>query len=626
MLLNVTNTSAAAQSVTAYSIHNFKMGTATNPDTPGDDSESIAYDAASQSAVETGPGGGALVYQTIGGADVSTCNSGAYNTVASGGTLTSQTSCSGTDQKNVFAKDLGSIPPGESRWWGVAILFDANADASGARTAWSSFLGGKTPDQLHAAILAEFEAWRKPPAPGMSQTETEVWRQAEAVLRMGQVRESFVESPRRKNHGMILASLPPGGWHTGWVRDATYAINALARTGHGDEAKMALDFFLDADAGRYPSFVNNAPYRISTVRYYGDGQEEADYSGSPTRNIEIDGWGLVLWAARNYVDSTADTAWLGQTTAKGDTVYDALKSGVADALVANLESSGLAIADASIWEVHWGNRQHFLYTTATAARGLCDMATLAKRAGRDADVAQYRQLADKITTAMKANFVDSNRIFAGSLERLASGANYRDGSTIEAFNWSLVDGTDTITTATLGAMSYLQTPAGGYKRVEGSTDQYDTDEWILIDLRASDAFRRAGNGPKADQLLEWVTGQAGANFDLLPELYNTRTSSGTIGAYSGSIPMVGYGAGAYELTMLDRVQLYEHTDCGEKDLNEYPDGGPVLPVDGGTGPGANSFSGRTGIACACQGGPGSGGTEKMLAFAGLIVMRRRRRS
>ncbi|HSD91093.1 MAG TPA: MYXO-CTERM sorting domain-containing protein, partial [Kofleriaceae bacterium] len=309
---------------------------------------------------------------------------------------------------------------------------------------------------------------------------------------------------------------------------------------------------------------------------------------------------------------------------KGDTVYDAIRAGVAEPIVANLESSGLAIADASIWEVHWGNRQHFLYTTATAARGLCDMATLARRAGKTDDVARYRGLAEKITAAMKQNLVDSNKVFAGSLERLAQGANYRDGSTVESITWSLIPGNDPIASATLGAMSYLQTPAGGYKRVEGSTDQYDTDEWILIDLRASAAFRRAGNTPKADQLLGWVTAQASANYDLLPELYNTRSSSGQIGAYSGSIPMVGYGAGAYELTMLDRVQLYEHSDCGEKDLGEYPDAGPVLPGDGGTNNGNNDLGGRTGLACACSGGPGSGGTAALLLIAGIIVVRRRR--
>jgi GH15 family glucan-1,4-alpha-glucosidase len=625
MLLKVTNTSGSAQSVTAFSMHNFKMGSATNPDAPDSNNESITFDAASGTATESGPGGGVLVYAPIGGADVSSCNANAYTTVTSGGTLTAQTSCSGTDQKNAFQKDLGSIPAGESRWWGVAVLFNADGDANAARTAWTAFLGGKTPEQLYTSVLAEFEAWRKPPAPGLSTTETAVWRQAEAVLRMGQIREAYTDSPRRHNTGMILASLPPGGWHTGWVRDATYAISALSRSGHGDEAKAALDFFLNADAGRYPSYVANQPYRISTVRYYGDGQEEADYSGSPTRNIEIDGWGLVMWAARTYVDSTGDTQWLSAQTKKGDTVYDAIKSGIAEPLVANLESSGIAIADASIWEVHWGNRQHFLYTTATAARGLCDMATLARRAGKMDDVARYRQLADKVTMAMKQNIVDSNRVLAGSLERLAQGANYRDGATVEAFTFQLIPTDDPIATGTLGAMSFLQTPAGGYKRVEGSTDQYDTDEWILIDLRASSAFRRAGNTPKADQLLNWVTAQASVNYDLLPELYNTRTSSGTIGAYSGSIPMVGYGAGAYELTMYDRVQLYEHADCGEKDLGEYPDAGPVLPGDGGMGNGNNGFGGRTGIACACNGGPGSAGSALVFALVGLVVLRRRRR-
>ncbi len=624
MLLKVTNTTGSAQNVTAFSLHNFKMGTPTNPDAPGDNSEAIAWDATSQSAVETGPGGGALVYQTIGGADVSTCSSSAYTTVANGGSLTMQPSCSGNDQKNAFAKDLGSIPAGESRWWGVAILFDAGGSATAARTAWQTFLGGKTAEQLHAAVLAEIEAWRKPAAPGLSSSELAVWRQADMTLRMGQIREAYQESPRRKNNGMMLASLPPGGWHTGWVRDAAYALVALARGGHGDEAKMGLDFFLNADAGLYASYLNNAPYRISTVRYFGDGLEEADYSGAPTRNIEIDGWGLVLWAARTYVDYSADTAWLDSTTKKGDTVYDALKTGVADPIVANLESSGIAIADASIWEVHWGNRQHFLYTTATAARGLCDMATLARRAGRTADVQYYRQLAEKVTMAMKTNFVDSQKVLAGSLERLATGANYRDGATVEAFTWNLIPADDPIANATLGAMSYLQTPAGGYKRVEGSQDQYDTDEWILIDLRASNAFRRAGNGPKADQLLNWVTAQASVNYDLIPELYNTRTSSGQIGAYSGSIPMVGYGAGAYQMTMWDRVQLFEHSDCGEKDLNEYPDAGPVLPSDGGLGGGGGGFTGRTGIACACNGGPGSGSTGILFVIVGGLVLRRRR--
>jgi hypothetical protein len=622
MLLKVENTTGAAQSVTAYSMHNFKLGSAPNPDSPDANGESIAFDGATQVATETGPGGGTMLYAPIGGADVSSCAADVYTTIAGGGDPSPQTSCSGTDRVNAFARGLGSIAPGETRWWGVAVLFDGDGNPTGLRDAWTAFAAGRTADQLYADALAEWEAWRKPPPPGLAPEELRVWRQSEAVLRMGQIRESYRETPRRKNHGMILASLPPGGWHTGWVRDATYAIVPLARTGHHEEARIALDFFLDADAGRYGSFLNDVAYRISTVRYYGDGEEEADYSGHPTRNIEIDGWGLFLWAARAYVDASGDVSWLGATTKKGDTVYDAIKNGVAEALAANLESNGMAIADASIWEVHWGNRQHWLYTTAATARGFCDMATLARRAGRTDDIARYQELAGRATDAIRTSFFDSNRVLAGSLEKLAQGSNYRDGATVEAITWALLAPDDPIAAATLDALSFLQTPAGGYKRVEGSTDQYDTDEWILIDLRASDAFRRAGQNDKADQLLGWVTGQATANFDLMPELYNTRTSSGQIGAYSGSIPMVGYGAGAYQMTMLDRAGLYEFTDCGEIDLGNYPDAG-----SGGPGGGPGTGEDRTGVACMCatRGGPPPWGELAMVGTV-IVILRRRRRS
>ncbi|MEO8551224.1 MAG: hypothetical protein ABI678_14680, partial [Kofleriaceae bacterium] len=361
MLLKVTNTSSSAVPVTAFAIHNFKLGAAGNPDQPDANGEAITWNGTV--ATETGPGGGAMIYAPIGGADVSSCNPNAYTAVQAGGTLTMQASCAGTDQKNAEQKDLGSLAPGASAWWGVAILFDAGGDATGAAASWATFIHGRAADKLHDDLLAEWDAYRAAPPSGLTAAETKVWRQAEAVLRMGQIMEPYQDSPRRKNHGMMLASLPPGGWHTGWVRDATYATVALARSGHADRAKDSLNFFLDADAGKYSSYLNNVPYRVSTVRYYGDGEEEADYSGSPSRNIEIDGWGLYLWAARQYIDAAPDASWLNETTKKGDTVYDAIKNGVAEPLAMNMEEAGMAIADASIWEVHWGNREHFLYTT-----------------------------------------------------------------------------------------------------------------------------------------------------------------------------------------------------------------------------------------------------------------------
>jgi uncharacterized protein (TIGR03382 family) len=619
MLLKVTNTGSSPVPVTAFSIHNFHMGTATDPDTPGADGEAINYDGTN--ATETGPGGGVIVYSPIGGADISECGTTAYDAVNGGGTLTSATSCSGTDQVNAFQKDLGTIAPGASAWWGVAVLFDGGGNSAGAASAWSTFLAGRTADKLYADVLAEWDAYRTTPPAGLSDVETATWRQAEAVLRMGQILEPFVDTPRAKNYGMILASLPPGEWHTGWVRDATYATVALARSGHSQQAKDSLNFFLNADAGRYGSYLSNVPYQISVVRYFGDGQEESDYSGQPTRNVEIDGWGLYMWAARQYLDASGDVGWLQETTKKGTTVYDEIKNGIAEPLVTNLETSGIPIADASIWEVHWGDRQHFVYTAAAAARGFCDMATLARNAGQMDDVTRYQGIATKMMTAIAGAFIDNQSVLAGSIEKLSSGANYHDGSTVETLTWSLLDPASAISTSTLAALSYLVTPAGGYKRLEGSSDQYDTDEWILIDLRASDAFRRAGQTAKADQLLSWVTSQAGVNYNLLPELYNTVSSSGAIGAYSGSIPMVGYGAGAYQLTLLDRAGQYEHTDCGQYDMSNYPDAG----VGGGPGGGPGVTSDRTGVACACQGGPGGATTAALLALAGVFILRRRRK-
>ncbi|MFT3700639.1 MAG: glycoside hydrolase family 15 protein [Kofleriaceae bacterium] len=617
MLLKVTNTSGSAVPVTAFAIHNFKMGSASNPDAPDANGESIAWDGSV--ATETGPGGGAMIYAPIGGADVSSCASNAFTTVQGGGTLTQQAPCSGTDQTNAEQKSLGSIAPGASAWWGVAVVFSQDANAAATTSAWTTFLNGRTADKLHDDLLAEWDTYRTAPPSGLSDSETKVWRQSEAVLRMGQIMEPYSDSPKLHNHGMMLASLPPGAWHTTWVRDGSYATTALARSGHYDRAKDSLNFFLDADANKYGSFLGNVNYRVSTVRYFGDGEEEADYSGSTTRNIEIDGWGLYMWAARQYVDASGDVGWLNETTKKGDTVYDAIKNGVAEPLAANLEQSGITIADASIWEVHWGNRQHFLYTTATSARGFCDMATLARRAGRMDDVAHYQDLATKAAAGLSAAFADNKSVLAGSLERLQSGANYHDGSTVEAMVFGVLASDGAQSKATLDGLSYLKTPAGGYKRLEGSTDTYDINEWILIDLRASDAFRRANQNDQADQLLSWVSGQASANYNLLPELYNTVSSGGAIGSYAGSIPMVGYGAGAYQMTLLDRAGQFEPTDCGQYDQGQAPDGG----MGGGIGGGSDTSSDRTGVACACQGGPGTGSGLVLVMIVGALITRRR---
>ena len=467
-----------------FALFNFHMGAASDPDAPDSNGESSRAAAGVDAIVETGPGGGAMVYVPLNGIDHSDCT-GAYSKVQSGQDLANGMTCSQDDVVPAFEKTLGT-----DGWMGVAAQYvddPATADATAqALVAWAA---NRPPAQILSDAQAEFEGWRKPPASDValcSDAEKHLWRQSEAVLRMGQIREP--NTATRLNNGMILASLPPGQWHSGWVRDGSYAIVALSRMGHYAEAKAALNFFLGATADRFKSYVSNQDYRISVCRYYGNGEEEADYSGQPTPNVEIDGWGLVMWAARQYVENSGDVAWLTSATALGPTVYQAIASGIAAPLEANLESNGLAKADSSIWEVHDGNKQHFAYTSLAAARGFCDMAVLAQKSG--ADPSHYQGLTSKARTAILSAFVDPKGALGGSLEELST-THYYDASVVEAFNWNLLpDFTGPTATATLTMFNNLSVPSGGFKRNNNNQSSYDNNEWILVDLRISDALRR----------------------------------------------------------------------------------------------------------------------------------------
>jgi GH15 family glucan-1,4-alpha-glucosidase len=379
---------------------------------------------------------------------------------------------------------------------------------------------------------------------------------------------------------MLLASLPPGQWHIGWVRDAQYAIVALARMGHFDEARRALGFFLDAEAGGYQSYVG-APYRLSVTRYFGDGVEESDWNADGP-NIEFDGFGLYLWAARAYVDASGDTGWLTQKTQAGEVVYDVLQTQIAAPLETNLESAtGIVAPDTSIWESHWNNRKHYTYTSLAAARGLCDFAALASAGGDGATADHFARRAAALPGAVRAHFADGQLYLGGSLEGLTSG-HYHDGAALEAINWDLYAAGDPLINPLLDGIAKLQVASGGYMRNDDALSSYDSNEWVMIDLRAQSALRKAGRGGAADALLGWVTAQGDANYDLLPELFNTFPADGPIAGFTGAVPMVGFGAGVYVLSLLDRAGVNpERRDCA----TGAPDGGADA------GPGGHSSGG-----------------------------------
>ena len=623
-----------------FTLFNFHLGDGT-PDTPNANGEALRVAADGVSLIETGAGGGAMIYVPLSPLVHADCDS-VYTKVKNGQTLGDNRTCRGTDTVPAFQTALGGSQNG---WMGVALLFvadDSQADATIAQ--FKTWLAGRAPEKLLADARAEWDAWRKPPQAAVAlctDNEKKLWRQSEAVLRMGQVREPVTAT--RKNYGMMLASLPPGEWHTGWVRDGMYAVVALARMGHHVEAKMALDFFLNAEpVSKFSSYVNGQTYKISVCRYFGNGEEEADYSGQQTPNVEIDGWGLMMWAARQYVDASGDTAWLTSATRLGPTVYDTLLRGVAQPLLANIESSGIAKADSSIWEVHDQNKKHFAYTTLTTIRGFCDMAQLAVKAGQAGDATNYRALSKKAHDGFLAAFLDPQGAIAGSLEGLSMN-QYHDGAAVETFTFNIFKDSELsgqTARATLSLINQLRVESGGFKRNDDGKSSYDNNEWILIDMRMSDALWRAGREPDSIGVLQPVIDKASANFFLLPELYNAVRADGAVGKYAGSIPMVGYGGGAYVLTLLDRSGLVEPNDCGDGNGNKtsgraYKCGVDNPPVpDGGTSGGSLTGSELPyANACLCSVGRRgeSAGTPLIvgafvLTVLGLSTRRRVRRS
>lgn len=601
-----------------YALFNFHLGTPSNPDSPDADGERLSAPDA-QTLIEKGPGGGAMVYVALSPQPRADCD-GVYNKVKAGNSLGSNTSCSGFDVVPAIQNTLAA-----DGWMAVAVGFTENdADAPALAQRIRAFAAGRAPDKLLGDIKAELEAWRKPipKEVNLSDAERRIWRQGESTLRMGQVREP--ETPTRRNTGMILASLPRGEWHTGWVRDGMYAIVGLARTGHHAEARAGLDFMLNATpVGKFKRYVGDVDYRISVVRYFGTGEEDADYSGQPSPNVEIDGWGMMMWAARQYVDASGDIAWLSAPTKLGPNVYQAIETGVANALERNLEDNFIAKADSSIWEVHDDNKQHFAYTTLATYRGFCDMATLALRTGKTDQATRYRELAIKVRAGFLKSFLDPQGAIGSSLESLSK-MRYADGAVVEAFTWNLLDDFKGRTaTATLDLLNRLRVSSGGFKRNENNKDDYDNNEWILIDLRMSDAMRRAGRVSQADELVSLVVDKAVANFHLLPELYNA-VNMGSVGAYTGSVPMVGYGPGAFTMTLLDRAGLLEPSDCGVTTISVTDAGVTISDAAGSvTGDGGGSTGPRErSTACICTVGATGGAPPPLLSVPWLLLFAR----
>ncbi|HLO20577.1 MAG TPA: glycoside hydrolase family 15 protein [Sphingomicrobium sp.] len=457
---------------------------------------------------------------------------------------------------------LQKAPPGQtlaaSPAWAL-IALERESDAEPALREFTNWCAGLRAEQLVSREIAEFEQWRARPAIHFkSKKERHLWRQSETMLRIAQSREP--NRADRHGNGLIVAALPDV-YSTPWVRDMAWATVALIRMGHQAEARAALLAYFNAQpTGKMRSQVNGEDYQISVVRYFGDGEEEPFFTQEGSTNIEFDDWGEALWVLGEYLRKYDDPQILKAATYRGP-LYETARDFIVKPLLANMERYGdglIVAADTSIWEERQKDKKHFAFSTAMAIVGLREFADVARRAGDEAARRQAFDTQALLEKGFAAAFVRKGTL-RGTLEDGVK--NDIDGALLPIINFGVVQDPQLIR-STAERMELLKVRSGGYRRVRSTyTDPkifeywYERQEFLFVDLHLAELYRRLGRQIEADAMLSRIVDKAAADHDIIPEMYVAlpcKLFPGKIGDPTGALPMVGYGAGAYILHLLER--------------------------------------------------------------------------
>ncbi|MGA2536245.1 MAG: glycoside hydrolase family 15 protein [Terracidiphilus sp.] len=453
-------------------------------------------------------------------------------------------------------------PLSASRAWAL-ISLESDSELEHAAGEFNRWRAGLAPRDLVTREVAELEQWRaKPVVHFANEAERHLWRQSEVMLRMGQSREP--NGPARHGNGLIVACLPDGVYFTPWVRDMAYALVALTRMGHQNEARAGLLAYFNAQpTGKMRAETAGADYQISVVRYFGDGSEEPFFTQEGATNIEFDDWGLALWALGEYLQKYDDSALLKIHTHRGP-LYESARDFVVTPLLKNMEDydQGLIVAaDTSIWEEHQKDKKHFAFSTAMAIVGLQNFAEVARRAGDEATRSLILNKVALLKEGFNAAFIRGGKLH-GTLEEGVK--NDIDGALLAVINFGVVVD-PAIVRDTVERMELLRVASGGYRRVRGTyTDPaifeywYEQEEFLFVDFSLAEVDWRLGKNAEASAILNRIVSKAAADHNIIPEMYVAvpcQLFPGRIGDPTGALPMVGYGAGEYIQHLLEREKL-----------------------------------------------------------------------
>lgn len=407
----------------------------------------------------------------------------------------------------------------------------------------------------------------------LSAKERNIVEQSIAILKMSQVSDAEILP---NSHGQVLASLRPGLWHISWVRDGSFAIQAMTRLGMYTEAKKALEFMLKAPSGKYKHYIHTdgkdygpgVDYQISLTRYFGNGEEECDFNDQGP-NLEYDDFGVFMIAFCDYVNRSKDISFYMKWN-------NVMCTKVADATIHSIDSNDLIKADSGPWEHHLQMPRQYAFTSGVCARGLELFASLQKQNNLPSE--KYEQAAAKLKQGILNHLlVDGRYIRGNSTDTQKTDHEYFDSGAYELFANQLLQDKKLFLSHMEEYDKYLRIKGErpGYIRLN-SSDPYENQEWVFIDLRIAQAYLLFGQKEEAAKFLNYITNQATLNNNTIPEMFSNKLQMAKVtknyyssnvwcncirqddNQYIGTIPMVGYGSGAYVIT------LYEYYNHGSK--------------------------------------------------------------
>jgi GH15 family glucan-1,4-alpha-glucosidase len=242
-------------------------------------------------------------------------------------------------------------------------------------------------------------------------------------------------------------------------------------------------------------------------------------------------------------------------------LYVAARMFIAKPLLANTkwhDAGRIISADTSIWEERQKDKKHFAFSTAMAIVGLNSLAESEARFGHnEASVSRAAEMGS-LQKGFDAAFIRDGKL-RGTLEPGIK--NDIDGALLPIINFGVVRERAVIDDV-VKRMELLKVASGGYRRVRGTyTDPkifeywYEQQEFLFVAFHLAELYRRTGRTAEADAMLQRIVAKAAADHNVIPEMYVAvpcELFPGKIGDPTGAIPMVGYGAGAYVLHVLER--------------------------------------------------------------------------